>query len=635
MLLICAYATLQAQENVRSEPRWWFGATGASNLNFYRGTTQMLNSTLTTPTAFHKGFGTGFYAGLLAEYRPNPKWGGMLNIGYDDRRGAFDDVRTPCNCPMTLATTISYFSIEPSLRFAPFSSGFYLFAGPRLGFNSAKSFTYTRDGNPGVKTKGDWSDMHSTVFSGQIGAGYDFSLTSPEAHTQVNLSPFISYHPYFGANPRSVENWNVSTLRAGIALKFGSGKARSKEAIPAVAEREVSFAVRAPKAVPVQRRVRETFPLRNYVFFDEGSSELPSRYVRLTNDQATNFKEEQLQEVQPKDMTGRSGRQMAVYCNILNILGDRMRSNPGTKVSLTGATGKGPEDGRTLAESTKQYLVSVFGIDTGSITAQGSDKPRFPSQHLGGALELGLLVPEDRRVDIESTSPALLMQVGGPPDMLKPVQIVAVQEDPLDSYVLFNVTGARELLSSWSLEVSDGRGDVQRFGPFIRDQESVPGKTILGNRAEGDFKVVMLGKTKSGHSVRKEGSVHLVRRDEPNPEGLRFSILFEFDQSKTIATYERFLQEMVVPLIAEGSTVIIHGHTDVIGEEDYNMKLSRDRTQDAQRVIERAISNAGKRGVTFESYGFGEDVGLAPFDNNLPEERFYNRTVIIDIVPVQ
>jgi hypothetical protein len=39
--------------------------------------------------------------------------------------------------------------------------------------------------------------------------------------------------------------------------------------------------------------------------------------------------------------------------------------------------------------------------------------------------------------------------------------------------------------------------------------------------------------------------------------------------------------------------------------------------------------------VKFEVYGFGEDQGLAPFDNKLPEERFYNRTVIIDILPAK
>jgi hypothetical protein len=56
---------------------------------------------------------------------------------------------------------------------------------------------------------------------------------------------------------------------------------------------------------------------------------------------------------------------------------------------------------------------------------------------------------------------------------------------------------------------------------------------------------------------------------------------------------------------------------------------------DAQQIIEHALSSAGKKGVKFETYGFGEDVGMAPFENNLPEERFYNRTVIIDIIPVK
>jgi hypothetical protein len=39
------------------------------------------------------------------------------------------------------------------------------------------------------------------------------------------------------------------------------------------------------------------------------------------------------------------------------------------------------------------------------------------------------------------------------------------------------------------------------------------------------------------------------------------------------------------------------------------------------------------RDVTFETYEFGEDLSYAPFENDSPEERFYNRTVIIDIVP--
>jgi outer membrane protein OmpA-like peptidoglycan-associated protein len=144
----------------------------------------------------------------------------------------------------------------------------------------------------------------------------------------------------------------------------------------------------------------------------------------------------------------------------------------------------------------------------------------------------------------------------------------------------------------------------------------------------------MLGRTKGGRSVRKEASMRLVRQDEPKvAEALRFSILFEFDASKTVATYSAFLTDMVAPLIPDGGTVIVHGHTDVIGQDEYNQTLSAQRATEAQSILEQAISKAGKSGVTFETHGFGEDVGFAPFDNDRPEERCYNRTVIIDVVP--
>ena len=387
-ILFSFQVVLHAQETERTQPTWWFGAAAAANLNFYGGTTQMLNPALTTPAPFHKGFGTGLYLAPLVEYHHDAIWGGMLQAGYDDRRGEFNDIICPCGENATLSAKASYISIEPSLRVAPFSGDFYLFAGPRVGFNWApnipksstndqKSFVYAQDGQPTIK--GEFSNMKGVVFSGQIGMGYDIPLASPHNRTQVSLSPFISYQPFFGQNPRSVENWGVSTVRVGAAIKFGRGKIIPglERAVPVCAD--VEFSVRAPKAVPVKRRVRETFPLRNYVFFDEGSTDIPNRYVELTKDDAGNFKEEQLQEVQPKNMTGRSLRQMTVYYNVLNILGDRMKKNPGTTISLSGSSEKGSEHGKARAESVKRYLVDVFGIDPARITTEGRDKPRNPS----------------------------------------------------------------------------------------------------------------------------------------------------------------------------------------------------------------------------------------------------------------
>ena len=135
--------TIQAQKTQYSKPSWWFGAAGGANGNFYRGSTQQLNADFTAPTAFHDGRGVGIFASGLIEYRPaNSVLGVMLQAGYDSRKGKFEQVKTPCNCPADLSTNINYITVEPSLILAPFKSGFYLYAGPRIAFNNKKTFTY-------------------------------------------------------------------------------------------------------------------------------------------------------------------------------------------------------------------------------------------------------------------------------------------------------------------------------------------------------------------------------------------------------------------------------------------------------------------------------------------------------------
>lgn len=235
ILVLSVPALLHAQ-GIRPRPRWWFGGAGAANLNWYNGTAQILSDSLTTPVPFHQGSGVGPYLALGLEYRPNPVWGGMLYVGYDDRRGKWDDVVNPCDtCTASLSTTLSYISIEPSLRIAPFSSRFYVFLGPRVGINMAKTFTYKKTDSAGQQrqsAKDEWSAVRSTVVSGQVGMGYDISLSSPHDRTQVDLSPFVSFHPYFGQNPRSEENWAVTTVRAGVILKLGRSHKEPTPAAP-------------------------------------------------------------------------------------------------------------------------------------------------------------------------------------------------------------------------------------------------------------------------------------------------------------------------------------------------------------------------------------------------------------------
>ena len=642
-----AQAPTPTPEIKYAAPRWYFGAAAAGNINFYRGSTQKLDADNTAPTPFTSGTGLGLFVAPLAEYHfLGSRWGIMLQAGYDSRKGKYKEVLAPCNCPRDLSTVISYITIEPSVRFAPFkSAGLYLFAGPRIAFKMQNSFTYLQKPNPedpGQVQEADvnshLSDMNKTLISMQVGAGYDIGLSSAYRHTKFVISPFVSFHPYFGQGPRSIETWNVSTLRVGIALKIGRGKAIPIPPViipTVVVPPKMQINVHVPANIPVERKVSEVFPLRNYIYFNIGSTAIPARYIALTKDQAKNFKEDQLELYMPSNLPGRSPRQMAVYYNVINILGLRMSNNPDTKITLVGSSEKGPEEGKAMAETVKDYLVSVFSIQASRIKTEGRSKPKIPSEHPGGTKELELLQEGDRRVSIESSSPVLLMEFQNGPDApLKPVTINVVEEAPVESYISFNIGEGMDSISSWSIEIMNKNGKVKNYGPYTRPQVSIPGKTILGNTLAGDYKLTITGKTKSGREIKNDTTVHVVQWQPPvNEEVKRYSIIYEFNDSKAIAIYEKYITDIVLPQIPKAGRVIIHGYTDIIGEEAYNEKLSQARALDVEDIMKRGLAKAGRTDVAFEKYGFGEDQALSPFKNEYPEERSYNRTVIIDIVP--
>lgn len=398
---------------------------------------------------------------------------------------------------------------------------------------------------------------------------------------------------------------------------------------------DVQFLVTSPKNVSTVGKIRETFPLRNYVFFDLGSTEIPERYVLLSRNQVNEFKEDNLESFATKNSIGRSKRQMTAYYNLLNIIGDRMGKNPTSEITLIGSSEKGIKDGQEMAKSIKKYLTDIFQINEKRIGIEGREKPKLPSEQLGGMLELELLREGDRRVSIESRSPAILMEFqSGSGTLLKPIEISDIQELPLENFITFNVEGAKEAFSSWSMEIVDDFGTTHSMGPFTREIVRAPGKNFLGNKHEGSFKITMTGKTHNGNTIIKDTTIHigLLEQDFSNV-GMRFSVIFEFNDSHSIAIYEKYLTEIVTPRIPENGTLVIHGHTDVIGTEKNNLKLSLARATDVSNILKQSLANANRTDVTIYVHGFGEDQDLAPFENKFPEERFYNRTVIIDIIP--
>ena len=648
ILVLSGIEPLQAQVKQFIRPSWWFGGAAGANFNFHQGSTQLLNSDLTALSAFHNGSGIGLYfAPVIEYYKPETRLGVMVQFGYDDKKGKFEQEITPCNCPADLSTELSYLTIEPSLRFAPFKSSFYLYAGPRVAFILNRQFIYQLGANPQFpeqvvepKVKAEFSEIKDMLVSMQIGAGFDIPLTSSDHRSMMILSPFVSFHPYFGQIPRTIESWNVTSVRAGAVLKIGRGKKNPEYGMQTLEPIDfvdpiVVFTVDSPENIATNRKIRETFPLRNYIFFDLGSNAIPERYVLLNKDEVKDFKEDQLEGIMPKTLSRWSDREMAIYYNILNILGDRMVKDPTSTIKLVGSSEKGPADGKLMANAVKDYLVDIYGINSSRIAVDGRDKPKIPSEKEGGTKELELLREGDRRVSVESTTPTMLMEFHTGPDApLRPVEIVGLQEAPAESYVTFSVDGANKAFSTWNLELEDENNNVKRFGPYKQETVSIPGKQILGEKSSGNYKATMIGQTKSGKTVKKILPVHMALwTPAENEECMRYSVLYEFNDSKSIAIYENYLTEIVAPKIPKNGKVIIQGYTDIIGNEDYNLQLSIARANDVKSILEKALAKVGRKDVKFVVRGSGENEALSPFNNKLPEERFYNRSVIIDIIP--
>lgn len=661
LLLLCALwiapSTVAAQQSPSTAPSWWFGAAAGGNINFFQGSTHQLNASLTPPVVFKDGLGLGLYVGpTIQYYKPNSVFGLMLDFGYDSRKGTFNEQLTDCDCPANLTTNLNYLSFEPSLRIAPFRSNFYLFVGPRLAFNWQRSFEYQLEVNPAFPdqtptalVKGDFSDMSSTLLSMQFGAGIDIPLTAAEQRNQLVLAPFVSVHPYFGQNPRTIETWNITTVRVGAALKFGRAAAREaviKEAkekvkevaqvvVPVLSKSSVTLAVYAPANIPVERRANETFPIRNYVFFDLESTDIPARYALLDKDEVKNFKTERLEVMEPKREAGRSNRQMEVYYNVLNVLGDRMQENPKTNIRLVGSSEKGAADGRLMAASVKAYLVDVWEIKSERISIDGRTKPVVASEQAGGTEDLVRLREGDRRVTIETESPELLMEFrSGGNAPLKPVVLKIVQEAPAESFVRFVVNDPDKQLNTWSFEVKDDQGAVQKYGPYTQTTVTIPGKTLMGSQAKGKYEISMTGQQKVGPNVKADTSVQMVQwTPDVNEQVVRYSVIYEFNTSEAIQAYDDYLTNLVVKKIPANGRVFIHGYSDNIGDAEYNRKLSLERAKDVEVIMKKALKNTNRSDVRFFVEGHGEEGGSMPFRNKFPEERFYNRTVLIDILP--
>lgn len=92
-------------------------------------------------------------------------------------------------------------------------------------------------------------------------------------------------------------------------------------------------------------------------------------------------------------------------------------------------------------------------------------------------------------------------------------------------------------------------------------------------------------------------------------------ILFDFGKT-TIDAGNRRIIDFIQGRITQGANVMVTGHSDRVGDEDVNLRLSTERAKVAARELKVPAANVK---------GMGESVIL--YDNDLPEGRLYSRVV--------
>jgi len=452
--------------------------------------------------------------------------------------------------------------------------------------------------------------------------GYPFPLSR-----RITASPQISYYyPLNDVTP--YYRWRIASAGAGIALRWSFGRLpvdHTGEPPPPVLagpddpERPyVTLAtVNAPKLEIVETVVTETFPILPYLFFDAASSSLSPQYRTLSPSQTGTFDEQNLPH-----------RSLGAYYELLNIIGSRMAADPSARITLNGTTDGAEEPvpgaannlARARAQTVKNYLMNVWSIDPARVAITTSAQPTFPSSMLytEGA-------EENRRVEIISASDGIL----------RPIVFERFKEHTIDPAGLVFATNAMSSagITGWHLDVYAGGTKV-----WEQDGDGLPPSTVRWNLdpetsshlaellyGDDELRCELTVTDNNGISAQSEFSQPARKQMSPFEVSRLSLIVFDFDKSNISPQNRRMISSFVARSLQPSSTASIVGSTDRLGELEHNQQLSTARATAVRDVILAERSDAA---IT-EVKGIGPSRLL--YDNNIPEGRYYCRTVTVEV----
>lgn len=546
-------------------------------------------------------------------------------------------------------SSVNYVAFTPHIRIVPESLPFYFFAGPTLLLpvgvqydydeeilptNENVSFASSGSGTRNFTTGADVRETGLRV-GATVGAGVELFLSD-------NLALIVDgqYAPMIGDLTNDLvgsESWRANAVTATVGLKVGFGgytkKPVKREVIDtAVAVEDTIDLIKASAVtdeglrdtlIARARKLQQTevHAMLPYIFFDRNTDTIPPRYAKLDRRDIRYFQEERIER----------GNTFNVYYQLLNVIGERLRKNRGTSLTITGCVGQFEDADSGLAmrraESVRDYLRDVWRIREDRLNVVARGLPDNPSLSEVDTLEGDV---ENQRVELHTSDLLVLAPVRLPDTLLlQPagvIRLFAPQSDIPDSVAM---------LEMWevNLKVGDSvirkaetgygappehiditleeRPDLSRHGSISITSELVILDSMFQARSERSSTQVWFV---------EEGGYEVKRNVEDGMYVDRYNLLLYSFDSAGVFDFSRQSDAILKERITPESKITITGHTDRIGLPPYNKKLSQRRADIAAQIL-----GLGDEQTTIR--GLGEKELL--YDNDLPEGRYYSRTVTV------
>ncbi len=455
-----------------------------------------------------------------------------------------------------------------------------------------------------------------------IGIGVTFWLSNPEdvpplKLPELELPEFIQYDLIAKYVPMRM---NIPFVMLNMPLAMYFELKADVEAFGKVKIDEQTFSTESPiEKIKIEEFLsRQMKPVLPYLFFDENSAEITPKYKLLHSPQ----------EAEKFDFSELLGlNSLETYYQFLNIIGKRLKENPNENIKIIGyRAGKGKEaTNRTLtkerADKVRDYFRDIWQIDESRISMEYGTTPKSASSE---RTDLG--VEENRRVEIEASwnilQPIILNDTIRTifPDMVT-FRPKVVNEAPLTNWNFETIggtvrliaeKGAKQIAPNFDLTLTDKIRKLRNYND-LRYSISVTDSTGQYVRSEAKrIPIDLLSVEKKRQNETKDTVINIYNL-----------ILFDFDKH-TLDPVNKRITDIIKSEITESAVVTVIGYTDIIGNDDYNLRLSRRRAESTANAL-----NA--KNIQF--FGKGESELL--FDNSTPEGRFYCRTVVVEVrIPI-